>query len=103
MYFCCNVYLSDRQQRVRLSGQQSFMKTIMKGVPQGSILGPILFNIFMNDLSYEWTLFMYADDTQLFKSAEDSDQVEHVINFAVFERPYLVEYYAQRAKILTMY
>ena len=103
MYFSCNVYLSDRQQRVRLSGQQSFMKTIMKGVPQGSILGPILFNIFMNDLSYEWTLFMYADDTQLFKSAEDSDQVEHVINFAVFERPYLVEYYAQRAKILTMY
>ena len=103
MYFSCNVYLSDRQQRVRLSGLQSFMKTIMKGVPQGSILGPILFNIFMNDLSYEWTLFMYADDTQLFKSAEDSDQVEHVINFAVFERPYLVEYYAQRAKILTMY
>ena len=103
MYFSCNVYLSDRQQRVRLSGQQSFMKTIMKGVPQGSILGPILFNIFMNDLSYEWTLFMYAGDTQLFKSAEDSDQVEHVINFAVFERPYLVEYYTQRAKILTMY
>ena len=36
-------YLSDRQQRVRLSGQYSSMKTIMKGVFQGSILGPILF------------------------------------------------------------
>ena len=45
-------YLSDRQRRVRLSGQYSSMKTIMKGVFQGSILGPILFNIFMNDLSY---------------------------------------------------
>ena len=43
-------YLSDRQQRVRLSGQHSSMKTIMKGVPQGSILGPILFNIFMTCL-----------------------------------------------------
>ena len=55
----------------------------MRGVPQGSILGPILFNIFMNDLSYaidECTLFTYADDTQLFKSAEDIDQVEHAIN-----------------------
>ena len=85
MYFCCNVYLSDRQQRVRFSGQQSFMKTIMKGVPQRSILGPILFNIFMNGLSYainECTLFTYADDTQLFKSAEDIYQVEHAINFA---------------------
>ena len=76
-------YLSDRQQRVRLSGQHSSMKTIMKGVPQGSIFGPILFKIFMNDLSYaidECTLFTYADDTQLFKSAEDIDQVEHAIN-----------------------
>ena len=55
----------------------------MKGVFQGSILGSILFNIFMNDLSYaidEWTLFTYAADTQLFKSAEDIDQVEHAIN-----------------------
>ena len=76
-------YLSDRQQRVRLSGQHSSMKTIIKGVFQGSILSPILFNIFMNDLSYaidECTLFTYADDTQLFKSAEDIDQVEHAIN-----------------------
>ena len=76
-------YLSDRQRRVRLSGQYSSMKTIMKGVFQGSILGSILFNSFMNDLSYaidEWTLFTYAADTQLFKSAEDIDQVEHAIN-----------------------
>ena len=76
-------YLSAKQQRVRLSGQHSSMKTIMKDVPQGSILGPILFNIFFNDLSYaidECTLFTYADDTQLFKSAEDIDQVEHAIN-----------------------
>ena len=76
-------YLSDRQQRVRLSGQHSSMKTIMKGVFQGSILGPIFFNIFINDLYCaidECTLFTYADDTQLFKSAEDIDQVEHAIN-----------------------
>ena len=63
-----------------MSRQYSSMKTITKGVPQGSILGPILFDIFMNDVSYpidECTLFTYADDTQLFKSAENIDKVEH--------------------------
>ena len=46
-------------------------------------MGPIFFNIYMNDLSYaidECTLFMYADDTQLFKSAENIDQVELATN-----------------------
>ena len=55
----------------------------MKSVSQGSILGPILFNISTNDLSYsfdECTLLKYADDTQLFKSKEFIDLVEHAIN-----------------------
>ena len=55
----------------------------MRIVLQGSILVSILFNIFMNDLSYvidECTIFTYADDTQLFKSAENIEQVEHAIN-----------------------
>ena len=46
-------------------------------------MGPVLFNIFMNDLSYaidKCALFTYADDTQLFKSAENINQVEHAIN-----------------------
>ena len=75
-------YLSDWQQRVRLCGQHSSMKTMLKVSPRGSILGPILFNIFMNDLSYaiDECTFTYADNTQLFKSVEDIDQVEHAIN-----------------------
>ena len=58
------------------------MKTMLKVSPRGSILGPILFNIFMNDLSYaiDECTFTYADNTQLFKSVEDIDQVEHAIN-----------------------
>ena len=58
----------------------------MRIVLQGSILVSILCNIFMNDLSYvidECTIFTYADDTQLFKSAENIEQVEHAINIGL--------------------
>ena len=84
-----NFLISERKQRVRLSGQYSSMRTIMKVVFQRSTLGLILFSIFMNDLSYakdECTLFTYADNTQLFKSAENIDQVEHGINADLNQR-----------------
>ena len=60
-------YLSNRSQSVRLNNTVSKQASIMYGVPQGSILGPILFNIYVSDMSNYFKnccLIQYADDTQ---------------------------------------
>ena len=59
-------YLTNRQQYVRLPSTTSEMKAILSGVPQGSVIGPALFSIFMSDLtsqSMNCTLVKYTDDT----------------------------------------
>ena len=61
-------YLSERKQRVKFGGVCSSWEIIVKGIPQGSILGPLLFNIVMNDLlevMENISLSTPADDTQL--------------------------------------
>ena len=78
-----NSYLSSRKQYITYNGISSHTKTVSCGVPQGSILGPLLFLIYINDLSnvckYS-TPILYADDTNLFLNGMDLNEMENAIN-----------------------
>ena len=75
-------YLSNRQQRVLLNGQSSDWLDINAGVPQGSVLGPLLFLIYINDLSDSLISVskLFADDTSLFLTVHDIKQSAKYLN-----------------------
>ena len=70
--------LSERQQSVKFNGINSNHRNITCGVPQGSILGPLLFLLYINDLSAVSDLtfpIMFADDTNLFIQGKDLNEM----------------------------
>ena len=74
-------YLKNRKQAVNINGILSDFLEILSGVPQGSILGPILFNIFLNDFIYDMEStptdnYNFADDNTLSACAENMEELK---------------------------
>lgn len=82
--FCCingcsSSYLADRTQQVVINGQVSLVKNVKLGVPQGSILRPLLYTIYTSPLQTSFQnckSHLYADETQLYFSFKPSDVLD---------------------------
>ena len=103
-------YLSGRCQRVVIDGTASNWAPVTSGVPQGSILGPVLFVIFINDLPYilpdEKMAALYADDTKVcnsIRSKADCEKVQQALtNLECWNRENNLDFNSSKCKVLTI-
>ncbi len=76
-------YLTNRKQYVSYNHVVSSNENVLCGVPQGSILGPLLFILYMNDIcstSRVLSFILFADDTTLFYSDDDTTKLSKIMN-----------------------
>ena len=110
MYNWFTDYLHRRKQRVVVDGVASGWSQVSSGVPQGSILGPMLFLLFINDLPDiippPTSTGLYADDTKLYnavKSSHDCDHLQQALSYADdWSKQSNIDFNVSKCKVLTI-
>ena len=98
--------LQGRVQRVSVNGVLYMIAAVISGIPQGSVLGPILFIIFVNDMPeiVNTMIQMFADDTKLFweiKDAHDRDQLQNDLKaLEDWSNEWLLKFNADKCKVM---
>ena len=99
-------WLNDREQRVVLLGKNSGLKAVKSGVPQGSVLGPLLFLIYVNDIDVNINthILKFADDTKIFSVVTTEDDVKRLRmdlkNVCAWSEEWLMLFNVKKCKIL---
>ena len=86
-------WLTDRKQRVVVDGGVSSWKSVLSGVPQGSVLGPILFLVYINDLEEGVTgsILKFVDDSKLFRKTKEIGDKQNLQQLIRARQEYLLE------------
>ena len=101
-------FLSERKQRVKVNGTLSGWGDVISGVPQGSVLGPVLFVIYINDLPdvVNSLCSMYADDTKVYRSVSTDKDIEclqkDLDSLVDWADKWQMRFNAEKCKILRM-
>ena len=101
-------FLTGRSQVVKVNGESSFPAPVLSGIPQGSVLGPLLFVLYINDLPENIisSVFLFADDTKMFKkitSENDSAVMQRDINsLEEWTEKWLLRFNIKKCHVLTI-
>ena len=101
-------FLTDRTQRVTVNGVTSEVDVVVSGIPQGSVLGPVLFIVYINDIfdNIKSEGFLFADDTKIFKAIQnEQDAAELQADIDELERwtnKWLLKFNPDKCHVLSM-
>ena len=101
-------FLTSRSQIVKVNGTSSFQSDVISGVPQGSVLGPLLFVIYINDIldTINSEGLLYADDTKIFRQIASKDDAkvlaQDVKNLETWSNEWLLKFHPDKCNVLSI-